>query len=245
MAYTLISDFFVFKRRSMMQQHGFTLIEMTMVLVILSLLLGGLMAPMSIQLDNNHRWETKRNLENIHEALLGFALVHGYLPCPDTNNDGREERDARGCLGLGSNVATGGKVWQGTLPWINLGVGQQDAWNNRFTYAVAATFTDTIKTSLPAFDFVTQASIQVINGVDATPAVVISHGANMQGGVSIFGVVQPKPASPTEQQNSDADGRFEYAPYHNDASLGFDDQMVWISPYILKNRLLLAGRLKR
>ena len=243
-----MSDFSDFNRRTKRKQHGFTLIEMTMVLVILSLLLGGLMAPMSTQLENNHRWETKRQLEKINEALLGYVLVHGYLPCPDTSNDGREERVSSGCFGQGvsdEKGGKGGKVWHGTLPWINLGVGKQDAWNSRFTYAVSERFTDARNTPLPAFSLETEGAIQVVHGVDRTPALVLSHGANLQGGMSIHGLARDMPTSLTELENSDGNARFEFAPYSNDSRQGFDDQMVWVSPYILKNRLLLAGRLKR
>ncbi|MEO5363495.1 MAG: prepilin-type N-terminal cleavage/methylation domain-containing protein [Magnetococcus sp. DMHC-8] len=219
---------------------GFTLIEMTMVMVIVGLLLGGLLVPLATQLENSHRRETKEQLERIHEALVGHLLVHGYLPCPDVRNSGHEERVAGGCAGHRH-----GSVWRGTLPWVTLGVGEQDAWHNRFTYAVSEPFTDVSHAPLPAFSLTTAGTIQVVNGIDQTPALVLSHGANGRGAVSVAGVPQPAPTSPAELANSDGAARFEYAAYHNDPDQGFDDQMIWISPYVLKNRLVLAGRLRR
>ncbi len=219
--------------------NGFTLIEVTMVMVILGLLLGGLLVPLSTQLENNHRRETREQLERVHEALIGYALVHGHLPCPDTHNTGREDRVTSGCAGHQS-----GSVWQGTLPWITLGVGEQDAWHNRLTYAVSEPFTDASQTPLPAFSLATEGTIVVVNGIDHAPAVVLSHGANGLGAISVAGVRQPAPTHPDELTNSSGTGRFAYAPYHNDPERGFDDQMIWISPYILKNRLLMADRFR-
>lgn len=234
------------KRAGRLAQHhsasssGFTLIEITMVMVILSVLLGGLLLPLSTQLENSHRQETKAQLERVHEALLGFALVHGYLPCPDTQNSGRENRTDTGCGGTQQ-----GSVWHGFLPWITLGVGEADPWQNRFRYAVSASFTDASQSPLPAFDLNTAGSIQIINGMDHVPAIVLSHGANMLGALSVLGVAQPLPVSPSEKENSDENARFSHSDYHKDLETGFDDQLMWLSPYILKNRLLLAGRLKR
>lgn len=219
---------------------GFTLIEITMVMVILSLLLGGLLLPLSTQLENNHRQETKAQLERVHEALLGFALVHGYLPCPDTQNNGLENRTDTGCAG-----SQNGSVWHGLLPWLTLGVGEADSWQNRFRYAVSASFTDASRSPLPAFDLSTEGSIQVINGMNRVPAIVLSHGANMLGAISTLGIAQPAPISPAEQENRNENTQFSHSDYHKDLETGFDDQLSWISPYILKNRLLLAGRLKR
>ena len=255
-----MSDFFVFERKSLPQNPGFTLIEMTMVLVILGLLLGGLMAPLSTQMDNNHRRDTRAQLDKIHEALLGYVLVHGYLPCPDVNHDGQEDRTPDGCTTHTRHDPKGDakqetpkqerpkkedRVWHGIVPWIDLGVGAQDAWGNRFTYAVSARFTDASNTPLPTFSLETQGTLHVKHGADNVPAVVLSHGANTQGGISTQGTAHVAPTSATELENSDRDAHFNDAPYHNDASQGFDDQMVWISPYILKNRVLMAGRLVR
>ena len=229
----------------MPRYHGFTLIEMTMVLVVMSLLLGGLMAPLSTQLENNQRRETKQHLEKIKEALFGHVLIKGYFPCPDTNHDGREERMASGCSGSAVVGEQSGQVWHGTLPWLTLGVGKHDAWYSRFTYAVSDEFTDMSQAPYPAFSWQAEGGIKVVNGIDRTPAVVLSHGVNTYGGIGLQGVSRPVASSRAELDNSDANGRFELAPYYKDSERGFDDQMTWISPYVLKNRLFLAFRLKR
>lgn len=61
---------------------GFTLIELAMVLFIVSMLIGGLLLPLSAQYELGGRQETEKALANIREALIGFAMVNGRLPCP-------------------------------------------------------------------------------------------------------------------------------------------------------------------
>jgi prepilin-type N-terminal cleavage/methylation domain-containing protein len=65
--------------------RGFTLTEMAVVLVIVALLIGGMIMPMSAQQDIRYVNETQATLKNIEEALLGYAAVNGRLPRPATS----------------------------------------------------------------------------------------------------------------------------------------------------------------
>ncbi len=67
-------------------QQGFSLIEMAIVMVILGLLLGGMMIPLSEQRQVSQRQETERQLQEIRNALIGFAQANGRLPCPSDIN---------------------------------------------------------------------------------------------------------------------------------------------------------------
>ncbi len=53
-----------------------------MVLMIVGLLLGGLIVPLSAQMDQRRATETQKTLEEIKEALTGYAVINGQLPCP-------------------------------------------------------------------------------------------------------------------------------------------------------------------
>ena len=73
------------------QRHysrGFTLVELAIVLIILALLSGGLMMTLSSQVDQRSYRETQQQLQDIRDALLGYAASHPaldgkpYLPCP-------------------------------------------------------------------------------------------------------------------------------------------------------------------
>ena len=74
-------------------QNGFTLLEMAIVLVVLGLILGGILMPLSTQMEKQDRDETQRILEDIRDALIGFAMTNGRLPCPDTDGDGFNDGD--------------------------------------------------------------------------------------------------------------------------------------------------------
>jgi len=87
------------------RESGFTLIEIAIVLVVLGLLLGGLLGPLSVRIEQADRQKTQELLEEIKEALYGYTVVHGHLPCPDSDgsNDGREDRTTAGTGGGGSS----------------------------------------------------------------------------------------------------------------------------------------------
>ena len=64
------------------RQAGFTIVEIAIVLLVVGLMIGGLVAPLSSQLEQRRVSNTERAMEDAREALFGFALRNGYLPCP-------------------------------------------------------------------------------------------------------------------------------------------------------------------
>lgn len=146
--------------RSTHHSAGFTLVELAMVLFIVSLLIGGLLMPLSAQNEVRGRQETDRALSNIREALIGFAAVNGRLPCPADRtiasgaaNAGLEAVTVAGgpcaCTAAASGIANvGGAVCDddapggvtGVLPWTTLGLSETDAWGNRYSYRVTTRF---------------------------------------------------------------------------------------------------------
>ncbi|HYP68734.1 MAG TPA: type II secretion system protein, partial [Thiobacillaceae bacterium] len=119
------------------RQQGFTLIELAIVMLVLTILAAGLLVPLTTSIETRRIAETNNSMATIQDALIGYAMSHRtasgrpYLPCPDTNNDGMEEaRDAAGYC----------PASRGGLPWITLGVKGDDAWGNRYTYAADLRF---------------------------------------------------------------------------------------------------------
>ena len=85
----------------MSRQRGFTLIELAIVLVILTILIGGLAVPLTAQIQARRIAETRADMRAIQDALFGYAMRQQagqpylpYLPCPDNNGDGDEDRGA-------------------------------------------------------------------------------------------------------------------------------------------------------
>jgi len=131
-------------------QRGFSLVEMAMVLVIIGLLLGGLLMPLTAQIDQQKIGETRKSLAEIKEALAGFAIVNGRLPCPangsiaaDAASAGQEATTGTGALLIcTTTIGSGVPSNSGVLPWATLGLSETDAWGRRFTYRVTSSFAD-------------------------------------------------------------------------------------------------------
>lgn len=65
--------------------------ELAVVMVIVTLLLGGLLMPLSAQRDTKAINDTQRQLGEIRDTLLGFAIANDRLPCPASDSsNGRE-----------------------------------------------------------------------------------------------------------------------------------------------------------
>ncbi len=239
-------------------KNGFTLIEMAIVLIIIALLLATGLALLSTEMEQRHIEDTDNRLSDAREMLIGYALshvasgdTHPYLPCPDampgtavssgnTANDGREDR----------NAATGAcDTQEGSLPWVTLGlVPQTDAWANRLRYRVSHNFSN----SNTGLQLTYSGDINVLdaasggNGIALNvPAVIVSHGKNGMGAINAAGNANPATPNTNEMANTDITVNFvSRTPAPTGAAGGyFDDQIIWLSQYILFNRLVQAGRL--
>lgn len=244
-------------------QGGFTLIELSIALVIVALLSTGLMVSLLAQRERIAASETQRQLAEAREALLGFAAAHGRLPCPAAPAATGIEQPAGG--GACANP------WDGFLPGITLGLHPTDengyvidGWGNPIRYAVTDyrhtthcpdgcfTTTNGVKTAWngSAGALLLAPDLNVCStaaGADAAGnncaaaarlatnavAVVLSRGKN--GGAA--------PVGDDEQHNGDANRLFvSHTPTSGGAN-EFDDMLIWLSPNILYSRLIAAGRL--
>jgi prepilin-type N-terminal cleavage/methylation domain-containing protein len=183
--------------------YGFTLVELAMVLFIVSLMLGGLMLPLSTRLEQENRANTINALNEIKETLLGYAVINGRLPCPDCAdanapcnavpaaniNDGIEDR-----AGATPNRVCTTNV--GNLPWVDLQVSAFDAWEHYYTYRVTPEFSresNAAPCGTPAlgvsFEICTAGDIDIYDTyanpfvapptvADNVPVIIVSHGAD-------------------------------------------------------------------
>lgn len=217
----------------MKPQSGFTLVELAVALMIIALLLGMFVVPLGTQMDNQRIAETQRQLELAREAVLGFAVAQGRLPCPATRNI------ATGAAGAGTENCG---LAEGVLPWAALGVPETDAWGRRFTYRVTPAFADAPPAGMQAtFLIGDNGTLTVTNGAGniaiALPAVIVSHGKNGSGGFKPDGLQMPAAAG-DEAENTDGDDVFVSRMFAAD----FDDVVLWVSGHVLKSRMVAAGR---
>jgi len=233
---------------------GFSLIELAVAIVVIALLLGSLLVPLSTQVDQRRYAETQTQLDHIREALIGFALANRYLPCPAISaTDGREDRDTttKACT-----LVSGNPKRDGFVPWVTLGVTPQDAWDNLIRYSVDPDFARSdpnnyftlnstgdirIRTRDESGNLVDLSNIEI-------PALILSHGKNSYGATSSAGVSRALPGSWTgdEKDNFSNTTVFYYRTRTEVAAATggeFDDIVSWISLNQLFARMVSAGRL--
>ena len=237
-------------------QQGFTLIELAIVMVVLTILAAGVLVPLTKRIEIQRYEETQKVLAEARQALIGYAMSHKdgtgkpYLPCPDKTagglvsnlpNDGLEDRAASGRC----------EFQEGNFPWTTLGVGRSDAWGNQLRYRVLAEYS----TSTAGFDGTTSAASQI--QVCTTPptcaftattppalvAVVISHGPNGWGAWNSNGSQQAAPTSADELENTNGDMTYiSRAPTPASATTTeFDDVVVTLSQALLVSRVCFTA----
>ena len=237
-------------RRGLRPAGGFTLVELAVVLVVVGLLMALLLGPLVAQQQQKQIGDTRRQLEDIKESLLGFAMANGRLPCPasTTSTTGAEDCSIR----------------IGVLPWSVLGQRENDAWGHRFTYAVTPFFADAIaacthtSTTADCPNAPTQASFSLAASGDLTlrdgaggaantlasnlPVLVISHGPAGHGAYLATGSQIPG-STTDEAENADADQTFVSRNYDDTAGNEFGHLVAWLPVTTLSNRVVTAGRL--
>lgn len=221
--------------KSLSRSSGFTLVEMAVVLVIVGLMLSGILMPLSTQMEQRDRNITKQRIEEIKEALLGFAVMNGRLPCPTTTAD---PADAN--YGI-EDASCPAPSPLGYIPWKTLGVAETDAWGTVRTnsgdpwpgywrYRVDSNFSVPI-TSISTGFSADALTIQNNSGSSLTTtserpvAVIISTGKNLNA----------------DAEN--ADGNIDGIYQSDVPSSNFDDQLIWLSRPLLINRMVMAGKL--
>lgn len=221
------------------KELGFSLIELAVVMFIVVLLLGSLLVPLTTQVEQRKVTETQKSLEAIREALIGFAIIYGRLPCPDTDTN-------PAAAGYGEEeAACTAPTAEGYLPWKTLGVPSMDAFGITRTatgsprigdwrYRVHRNFSSssvpfTLTSSVTSTDNLSvrdSANNLISSGTERPVAIVYSAGPN------------------TTPDGQNASYEATSGIYQADVpSPTFDDILIWISRPILMNRMVTAGKL--
>lgn len=243
------------------RQSGFTLAELAIVLLIVGLLLAGLLIPLSAQIDLRRTGDTQRTLEDVREALIGFSLANGRLPCPASSSSKGQESLAGG---------TCTNFHDGFVPGVTLNVAPLDAdgyvldgWNNRLRYATAR------NTASPYDLFTTSDGMKNKGMANLTPNLYVCAAAPATPGIcggstplaaAVPAVIfSPGPngaagsGGSDDNYNSDSSKHTVATPpvpvyfvsnvRRSVPGNEFDDLVLWLSPNILYSRMVTAGRL--
>lgn len=206
---------------------GFSLTELAVVMIIVALLVGGLVFPFGAQREVQRLRQAEASLADIREALLGFAAIHGYLPCPDMDTD-------PGAAGYGvaeiSCSATPSR--EGFLPFKSLGLFETDPWGERWRYRVDRNFADSATPIGLTTAFGSDAlSVENQDGTALT--------TTLERPVAIFYSLGPDRQANRGNASFEANGgRYEASP----PAPEFDDLLQWLARPLLISRLIAAGR---
>lgn len=212
----------------MLKKAGFSLLELLIVILALSLLLSGTAYILKQHAELQAIRKTDRLLKQVHDSLAGFAILENRLPCPASNAHGVED------LSLCDK--------QGYLPWANLAIDGLDAWGRVLRYRADENFTAKIPSNLA-----TKTNIRIR-----------SQGGTVWSTANSSAVCTDKHGNITECSriaavffslgaNGLADGRNGnnssaiYAIYDYTDYVGNDDRMLWLSINDLAGRMLRVG----
>ncbi len=109
-------------------QGGFSLLEVMIALLIFSVLIITAVNVVKSQREYSHLLENQHYMNQVKKGFITFVKVNRFLPCPDTDGDGKENRE--GAPNFECTLA------RGQVPFLDLGVPARDAWNQPLFYAV-------------------------------------------------------------------------------------------------------------
>lgn len=236
--YTLLNK--KFPRPASKQERGFSLIEMAIVMVILGALLGGLLMPLSAQRDVNNRKATETQLDEIRNALIGYAIQNRRLPCPSPAGSGVSPQPPAPCPAGNRGV-----------PYETLGVaGAQkngdlvDVWQRPIIYRVHPSFVQPITANPIATPLYIVCRAQPCNNLPATTTRITNNAVAVIFSTGKDGPEIPVSTSPDQVLNLTAGtNSFVMRPLSELAGAEFDDIVIWISQPQLVYELSKAGRL--
>lgn len=243
---------------TMRKHSGFTLVEMAVVLIIVGLLLGSMLTPLSARIEHQRIAETDRYLDQVKEALLGFAVANKRLPCPATAASLGAESFAAG----GSALTGACDVQSGFLPASALGLApldsegfMVDAWRtsaHRVRYAVylgtingvpfALTKKDGMRSATMGAIAAEPALLVVCSDVVSAAALACDSGPATSVPFIVFSVGKDASDSGVHQgANRDQNAYFVSHALSSSTANSFDDQLTWSGTHLLLGRMLAAG----
>lgn len=130
---------------------GFTLIEVAIVLLIVTILLGYSLALFPVQQELKQYRQANHEMDKIIESIYAFAQSNNYLPCPsNAASSGFECRNNNGTSGDCDGTSTTiheCDLWAGFVPGKTLGLNGKynaaglllDPWGKPYRYQVTDT----------------------------------------------------------------------------------------------------------
>lgn len=155
------------------RRSGFTLLEMSLVLVVLSLILTGGLTILNQTVRMQRSGDVQAKLDRIEKAITNYRRLHNKLPCPADGtiplinpsgvfqaDFGVEVDSSGGGSCTGATFTDGSNTVGGVVPVRTLGLADEDAfdpWGGRFMYIVDKRVTKTESSSTTFYSSCTSA----------------------------------------------------------------------------------------
>ena len=198
-------------------KKAFTLIEMAIVMIILSIVIGSAISMNRASYQKNRLNETKESVYHIKRSILGYAAIHHRLPYPDSDTAPD---------GLENNTATD----LGYLPYIDLQTSSKDEFGMNYMYdANNSLFITNTATELCEI-------LESIQNAAVTPYPRIANDDNSSISAVAAIVISKGIDKVLTGKNDDNSRTYEMRSNTYDATTN-DDFTIEITTYELHNRL--------
>jgi type II secretory pathway pseudopilin PulG len=235
------------------------------VVVVITLLVGSLLVPLATQVEQRNVADTQKRLDDVKEALIGYAMAHGRFPCPASVSSPTPLPTDRGVEDP-PNTGICAHPFDGYVPGITLGLANVDsqgfvvdAWGlqqNRIRYAITTSLTNAFTTpngmrtaSITSLGSSSNNFLYVCASSTGITATTCGTATSLSSGDAVFIVYSlGKNAATTggvsadELANLNTDRVF-VSKIASQTGTEFDDLLVWVSRYSVINRLVSAGQL--
>jgi prepilin-type N-terminal cleavage/methylation domain-containing protein len=205
--------------RRLAKRHGFTLIEMAIVMIIIGVLAGGGTFVMGMLTERKARNESIDYLHQAKEALISYASTQGMLPSADTDQDG-----------------TGDGATAGGFPYLDLKLRPTDFYKRVLRYELNPNLSSDLQATCSALRTGLAGSPRVVDGDGSSTAfpvaaVLVSAGPmDADGNGSNFDRINSG-----SHQGNNATGAPNYLRFPPTDT--FDDLIVYIGEHELYSEL--------
>lgn len=209
-------------------EKGFTVLEMSIILMAVSLIVGIYLSFYKPGNDMRHTADTRLKIDRVMNAVSAYALQRNYVPCPADPSQAPHNRGERRSSCAGNNR-------YGIIPYRDLGLSMEDAMDGYgyyMTYVVSNNITSSLGAQNEALvinrshfcNTSLNSDLQLYRGTDhITDAqerafvAIISHGPDGIGSFNVhplsgrYGDVSTLPAG--EAFNAGTTGRIQIDEY--------------------------------
>lgn len=226
----------------MKNKGAFTLVEMSIVMIIISFILVSFLISSKSNFRSKKKLETNQKIYRIYNSIKAFVANNHRLPCPASMNKlysfstyGAEGINSGSCLTTSEEFYSSGNIIYGLLPVKALGLKIEDSfdsYDSKFAYIIdkrfaedSANFTSVANGEIVIKKYITDAEV---SPNESAILAIISYGENKLGAFNKNSLTQIS-ASLDEDEIENSISSFDqnlfaYSNRNNDS---FDDIVLY------------------